>query len=47
MCGLISFMMVIMLFPLLVAFALAGLLALIIVVSPFIFVGWLIGELIR
>ena len=47
MCGFISFMLMIMLFPLLVAFALAWLLALLVVVSPFIFVGWLIGELIR
>jgi len=47
MCGLISFMLMIMLFPLMVAFALAALLALLVVVSPFIFVGWLIGELIR
>lgn len=47
MCGLISFMLMIMLFPLMVTFALAALLALLVVVSPFIFVGWLIGELIR
>ena len=47
MCGLITFLIVIMAFPLMVVFSIAMLLALTIVVSPFIFVGWLIGELYK
>lgn len=47
MCGLITFMIVIMAFPLMVVFSIAMLLALAIVVSPFIFAGWLIGELYK
>lgn len=47
MCGLITFLIVIMAFPLMVVFSIAMLLALAIVVSPFIFVGWLIGELYK
>lgn len=47
MCGLITFLIVIMAFPLMVVFSIAMLLALAIVVSPFIFAGWLIGELYK
>ena len=47
MCGLITFLIVIMAFPLMVVFSIVMLLALAIVVSPFIFVGWLIGELYK
>lgn len=47
MCGLITFLIVIMAFPLMVVFSIAMLIALAIVVSPFIFAGWLIGELYK
>lgn len=47
MCGLITFLIVIMAFPLMVVFSIAMLLAIAIVVSPFIFAGWLIGELYK
>ena len=47
MCGLITFLIVIMAFPLMVVFSIAMLLAIAIVVLPFIFAGWLIGELYK